>query len=771
MRKFNWKALLIVVMAVVMVFALVACNKDNQGGGSNPGDNTPSKKITSAEYFTQIWDVAAGIGDEEIPDDKNIYIGAEFEITLGSREYITAKAEDNKSYYVAGYKNEQGTSLDLKLQIILDRNSANSENTVLKASLGSGAQEIVGLYYALKNPDDIYVDFAGQHILFPLHFDITLKEGGKDVTYSNSTLGTLLKGALGKEFKINNTPLTLDSLLKAMTKDMGEDWSIDNLVNAILPVVGLDLDSLLSNLDDMGLGKLISEFKDEEGNLSIKKALNSGIVENVLQLSARQQGNKYMLTMGPMIPSMIGDAICSNDITPSLTINFEKDGNAFKDGLTINLDIEGSDFRVDNTHPFLAVKIKDLEFGNADKHELAVNTQNYTENAQFEIKESFSAKGVKFNGEALQNIEFGAKFKLDLKKADAKTNGTQANVYLKYGDKNIVEASYIGGTLALKVDQTANIGGFGLKEIFPYFGEMLYGGLKQFLFQGQDTPMLKTLENAIYADATGGGKDHSKLNEKFTGVAITGIDPVKLYDMALNAIAAQIQNLLPPAAPSGSGETSAETTEPATPTFQIKSIGDLIYLIIERGVKTFGDGKFVLGSDDILQFVCDFANTMYNLPQKGLDKWNVTSCKQQLKAMIVSMIQPPKEFEGTPEQYLERELEEVFTGEDANYIHFAIDGVDFSKKGTSTYLDYLISALLDKLSATFTFDCSGNKGITWSLEAKAAGATLKYDSVITATTNPAKQADLAEGITKDNAAEKGWAYLDISAMFATHEQE
>lgn len=772
MRKFNWKALLIVVLAFVMIFTLVACNKGDNEDPSGPSGGTSTKDITTAEYFNTMWDLTSKIGGEEIPEGKNLYLGADLAIDLGTREYTWGKSSDGKTTVVTGFKNEDSAEIGVKLQAIIDSTSADSHGTAFKASLYSGDEQIVGLYYALATPDNIYVDFAGQHILFPLHFDITLKEGDKDVTYNNSTLGTLLKGALGTDFSIGGMTLNVKNILAAITKDMGEGWSLDTLVNAILPVVGLNVDDLLDQLGNGGLGEFTDSLKDPTtGKLSIKSALSNPLVESLLGVTAKQQGNKYTLSSistGMLADTLIKANICSSTADPLVNVIFENNNGEFKDGVTISLDIEDMALDYDN-HPFVAIKIKDMEFGNADNHPITVKASDYTENAQFEIKESFSAKGVKFNGEELKNIELGAKFKLDLKTTDAKTNGTQANVYLKYGDKNIAEASYIGGTLALKVEQTVKVGGFGLQEIFPYFGNMLYAGLKDGLFQGNASdPILTAIENALFADAQGGGKDHSKLDPDFKGIAITGVDPVKLYDMALSAIAAQIQKMLPPATlTTPSADSSADAAPTAPMTFRTNSISDLLYMALQNAVKSLDDGKVVLGNDNMLQLVCDFVNKMFGLPDNnGNPGWTPAKSMTALKSMILGAIQPPADYTEGAEQYLERELQEVFTGTDGNYIHLGIDGVDFSKKGESTYLEYLISSLLTNLDATLTLDCSGNKGIAWSVEANAAGATLKYDSLITATTNPAKQADLAAGITAENAAAQGWAYVDISAMFA-----
>lgn len=80
MKKLSIRSLLIVVLALVLVFSLVACG-DKDKGGNNGGNNTPpTPPDTTANvknYFNTLWEKSTGIGGEKIGanDDLKVSLG------------------------------------------------------------------------------------------------------------------------------------------------------------------------------------------------------------------------------------------------------------------------------------------------------------------------------------------------------------------------------------------------------------------------------------------------------------------------------------------------------------------------------------------------------------------------------------------------------------------------------------------------------------------------------------------------------------------------
>ena len=366
--------MLIVVLALVMVFALVACDPKDDNGKDDPskdGGTTQADayKYSSVDYFNSLWEVADDIGNENISDE-SVYLSADIGIKVGTRKFEKVqgdliKGTQRYEQVIVGYNNEESTEFGIKLEAVVDRKNEDSKNTVIKGTLYSGSVEIAGIYYAIAEPDNFYIDFAGQHILFPLHIAFELGEK----TYSNNDLGATLYGKLlKKSFTIKENPMTLLDILDTIVGDMGEEWSLDDLVNGILPFVGFDPQDIVELV--RGISPAFAEGLMNNGKLSIKRALtNADISEQFFK--AYKNGDTYSVTS-----SMLEDTI-KNSIIPKgsranahFDISYVKEGDdAIKDGVTINLDIEDTSYAVpmNGKHPFVAIQIKDLKFGDSAK--------------------------------------------------------------------------------------------------------------------------------------------------------------------------------------------------------------------------------------------------------------------------------------------------------------------------------------------------------------------------------------------------------------------
>ena len=146
----SWlKSLLIVVMAVVLVFSLVACNKDN-----GPKDGTPVRE-TSAEYFTALWNSTSSIGADTIANNADLAIGFGVEISIDTFNEVLNEVH-------------QQIDLGLDVQAVVGRTEATAGNTAVKIRLydptDANHQEILTLYAFANDIDNIYIDFAGNNV-------------------------------------------------------------------------------------------------------------------------------------------------------------------------------------------------------------------------------------------------------------------------------------------------------------------------------------------------------------------------------------------------------------------------------------------------------------------------------------------------------------------------------------------------------------------------------------------------------------------------------
>lgn len=744
MRKFNWKALLIAVLALVLVFALVACNDNTEkkpDDKKNPSDNKPTSDYLASQCFGELWDLTKGIGDEEITAGDNVYLNAEIDIELGTKELTT----DRK---------DKSIDLGIALEGIIDRTNEDFRDTQLKLGLYSGTVNIATIYYGFGEPDNIYIDFAGQKILLPLHVQV-------NADTDNSDLGPWLAGKMGEPILSDKS---IRDIITALTGDMGSSWTLDNFVNALLPMFGLDTEEIVAMVASNDLLSAFADIIVKDGKLSIGTALSSTVIDGFF--NAKKTGSHYEAYVSSgMIKNMVIGAIGNGDYDEiDLTISFDEENGALKDGVTIDAGIisntKANDGKLTNgdedLYPYASVKIKHLRFGNASEeangHKIAINKSAYSPEAQLNIVEKIALDGIKLNNTALTSLELGVSARLDVDKTHTTiaTNKTQAKAYLKYGTDEIITATFVGGRLAVTVNKDVAIGGIKVVELLvKAFGPTLYNWVGTTFFPEDQAP-LEQFANVFFTDGT-----HTAISEDFKGAVWTNINPYGLYQMAIDAI---VKMVSAPAAPPA---TSSADAAPAA-TFQANKIVDLLYEAF-TSIKSLSAGKIEIENSNVLQAVCNIVNTMFGLPIKGGEQaWTVENSLKEVENGIVSLVKgfmtKPGEAEPTDEQVkaeIESQLQEVLTGSNENYIHVAVEGLDLSNKGSDSYLQFVIKAVLGSLKANVLLDLT--QGIGWTVKAEFAGASITYTSSINVTA-PTTITDPSQGVT---ATGDGWVLFDM----------
>lgn len=516
MKKISIRSLLIVILALVLVFALVACgNKDDNkgGGGGGGGQTTPPKDVTNVKnYFNTLWEKSTGIGGEAIGEKDDL------KVSLG----LTVKLDfvDSKDGAV-----QDTLDLGIALDLVLDRSSGkdNSTNTAIKAKIydPSNGENWFTAYYFFNEVDNIYIDYAGQNVKIPFSY--------LNDTYNKSFYNFIFNDKIVKGKSIAE-------VVTALTKNMGSKWDLNVLIGDVMKVFNVDVAKFKDTISGvLGLldGFNVDDAFDAQGNLNIKSILTNDVIAGFFandETTTVTEGDVTTYTtklasstldilsiLGDSLPAGLMDVIEGLDLTLQFTTkNDAIDSFTIKAGLPA---LEGEKGLQTYVHPVVAITINKLDFAKAREGEIqnamAVARDNYTTEAVIDAEVAVDLKGItldatKFDkenykrfskvNEAIKkadptikkgleeivldgNLALTLSGKLDLKNKE--NNGTVAKAALTYKGVNIVEASFKDGALAVKVNQEAKIGEVKILDtLVRLFGDYAYDFVKTKFFNG-----------------------------------------------------------------------------------------------------------------------------------------------------------------------------------------------------------------------------------------------------------------------------------------------
>ena len=88
MKKFSIRTLFVLLLALVLVFSLVACGDKDNDGGNNGGGNpppTPDDNTTKTiAYFNNLWNLTKGIGGDTITENDNVALHFDMSLALAT---------------------------------------------------------------------------------------------------------------------------------------------------------------------------------------------------------------------------------------------------------------------------------------------------------------------------------------------------------------------------------------------------------------------------------------------------------------------------------------------------------------------------------------------------------------------------------------------------------------------------------------------------------------------------------------------------------------
>lgn len=583
MKKLSIRSLLIVVLALVLVFSLVACG-DKDKGGNNGGNNTPpTPPDTTANvknYFNTLWEKSTGIGGEKIGETDDLKVSLGLTVALDF-------ADSNGSV-------KDSIDLGILLDVVLDRSSKDSStNTAIKAKFydPTSGENWFSAYYFFNDVDNIYIDYAGQHVQIPFSYlNDTYNKNFYNFVFNDKVIKDKVddKGQVTKEGK------TIAQIITALTKNMGSSWDLNVLIGDVLKVFDIDIKSAkdtISGVLEM-IGIKADDAFDAQGNINIKNILTNDTVASFFandETTTVTEGDVTTYTtklasstldmlslLGDSLPAGLMDVIEGLDLTLQFTTkNDAIDSFTIKVGLPA---LEGENANVNNVYPVVAITINELDFAKASKGEIensmAVKRDNYTTEAVIDAEVAVDLKGITLNALAFDkegyarfskvntaigggldnlvldgNLALSLSGKLDLKNKE--NNGTVAKAALTYKGVNIVEASFKDGTLAVKVNQEAKIGNVKILDtLVRLFGDYAYSFVKTTFFKGNaEDAALKAFATKFFGCDIEAelAKDPQErvvpLNESFQGAAWKNVDIVGGFQKLVKGV---LDKMFPP---------------------------------------------------------------------------------------------------------------------------------------------------------------------------------------------------------------------------------
>lgn len=638
MKKISIRSLFIVVLALVLVFSLVACG-DKDKGGNNGGNNTPpTPPDTTANvknYFNTLWEKSTGIGGEKIGETDDLKVSLGLTVALDF-------ADSNGSV-------KDSIDLGILLDVVLDRSSKDSStNTAIKAKFydPTSGENWFSAYYFFNDVDNIYIDYAGQHVQIPFSYlNDTYNKNFYNFVFNDKVIKDKVddKGQVTKEGK------TIAQIITALTENMGSSWDLNVLIGDVLKVFDIDIKSAkdtISGVLEM-IGIKADDAFDAQGNINIKNILTNDTVAeffvNDETTTTTENGvTTYVTKLAPSVLdmlSMIGGSLPESlkgllDVIDGLDLALEfTTKNDAIDSFTIRAGlpaIEGENTNVVDVHPVVAITITDLDFAKASKGEIeksmATEKNNYKNDVVLDAEVAIDLKGITLNALAfdkegyarfskvntaidggLDNIVLDGTLaltlngKLDLKNKE--NNGTVAKAALTYKGVNIVEASFVNGTLAVKVNQEAKIGDVKILDtLVRLFGDYAYSFVKTTFFKGNaEDAALKAFATKFFgcdieAELT---KDPQErvvpLNESFQGAVWNGIDVPQLVQGLIKQV---LNKLFPPKTDGNAG--TAVATDPI-----ITKVADTVVAALPLIKST--KGKLVVATNDNKAFKGNYA--------------------------------------------------------------------------------------------------------------------------------------------------------------------
>lgn len=342
MKKFNFKALVLIVLALVMVFALAACGENKDPGKKPSGNN--GTEVSASDYFNALTESVKSIGNTAISSTQDIYaqLGAGISLTNGSNVNI---------------------DLEVKIEVVYDRTHGNKNSAAHLAILDksgcftkktANGQPIVELFYFLNDPTYIYANMFSQQI--KLEFDAT--------GANNGALADNLTGFLTSTFETGMFEgKSLDGFVTTIANAFGPTFTLDVLVDTVArEIMGISTAELIGSVASMVGSKetTINGLLNSVSGLLI--STEKGSVTKTTEGTKTVWSAKLGTLVNNLAEGLLAGVLASDS---NLTLAFTLDGSAIDEltltGKTAALGTGANAKRYD-----LKVAITDFKFKGLD---------------------------------------------------------------------------------------------------------------------------------------------------------------------------------------------------------------------------------------------------------------------------------------------------------------------------------------------------------------------------------------------------------------------
>ncbi len=486
MKKSWIRNLLVLVMAVLLVFSLVACNPDggDNGGNNGNGDNEPPVEFSTGDYFNKLWDLTAEIGSKPVSATDDIALHLGVVLTLNTR-----KPRGSKEIV-------QQIDLGLDIQAVLGRTAATSQKTALKVRFydptDADNNEIVTLYMFANDLDSIYLDFSGHNVKVPHNL---VKTVWNEVMGNESNLGDEIVNGLNYPlFGTEDAKSSINDIINKFVGDFGPNWTLNTIINRVLEMTGLPIKQLLT--DNWGLigglleGLKVEDIFDEAGDLRLDLLLTNDSLKDLF--TATKTVNNGVTTYKAVIDRMVVSMLASgsflqnagltdmfgNDSGRSeIALSFTEKANKI-DSFSISAILGGMQTALGKVNgvetvvvPEVVLTITDLSIEKAsDANSVKINKDEYSENIAVEEKLTVGIHGITINPiEGLtenaitldHDVTLTLIGQIDI--VNVKNNKTKLNAYIDITDGNgktsrFATVSFVDGKLAGELTTAISLG-------------------------------------------------------------------------------------------------------------------------------------------------------------------------------------------------------------------------------------------------------------------------------------------------------------------------
>ena len=354
MKKLSFKAVALVVMALILVFALVACGETASTGGGGGS----SQKYTGADFFTNLTESVKSIGKE--PIDANEDIQASLAINLALEADGIADLD-----------------LSLLLDVVYDRTeNGEGSNTFSAAhiaivdnngSLTSVGQNIVSANYYIDQPTKLYLELCNQKVV--LQFDATGNGNQDFATYLTNFLTSTFTAGLFEG-------LSIDGMIETVVETFGPDFAIDNLATAIGSLFGFNLDELIAMAADL-LG-LTEDVANLNGLLSAAGTLL--IADGSVKKTTEGTSTVWEAALSGTVTNLVGEiasGLLDSQSSIKLITKVDAEGGIENFAVTAKTAPFGENYVRYNAK--IAIDKFEIKGINADGSELPINREEYSE--------------------------------------------------------------------------------------------------------------------------------------------------------------------------------------------------------------------------------------------------------------------------------------------------------------------------------------------------------------------------------------------------------